>query len=250
MQFIPIASYDFNDLKIDDPSNEYTFLINNNKKKYNHDILIGINQNEGNYFTFYKYNGVYFNMSKFFSHDQNNATLKYNNEFIINRLYESFRVKYPYDNSNFNNNKAINDKFYEKYINCISKLYSSQFPNDYYNGTKNFNLDTLVNMGYNSANLAWEKYNKIIGDFIFSCPSIKLANKFSEINPDKTYFYKFNKRSRTNPWPKWTGVMHGYEIPFIFGLPWLDFDMYDDDDRLISNKTMRYWANFAKYGKM
>ena len=250
MQFLPIADYDFNNLKIDDPSDEYIFSINNNKKKYNHDILVGINQNEGTYFTFYKYNNVYFNLSQFFTHDNENHVIKYNNQFVVNRLRESLKTKYPYDNSNYKENKIRNDKFYEKYVNCLSDLYTSNFVNDQYNGTNNFNLDSFANLAQNSPNLAWEKYNKILGDFIFSCPSVKLANKFSEINPDKTFFYKFNRRNLNNPWPKWTGVMHGYEIPYIFGLPWLDSDNYDDNDRLISNKTMNYWSNFAKYGKL
>ena len=250
MQFIPIADYDFNDLKIDDPTNEYIFSINNYKKKYNHDILVGINQNEGTYFTFYKYNNVFFNLSHFFTHDANNSLIQYNNNFVVKRLHESLKTKYPFDASNYKENKIQNEAFYEKYVNCISDLYTSKFVNDEYNGNSDFNLDSLSNLNMNSPKLAWEKYNKILGDFIFSCPSIKLANKFSEINPDKTFFYKFNKRHMANPWPKWTGVMHGYEIPYIFGLPWLDSESYDDGDRLISNKTMNYWANFAKYGKL
>jgi len=250
MQFIPIADFDFDDLKIDDPTNEYIFSINNNKKKYNHDILVGINQNEGTYFTFYKYNNVFFNLSHFFTHDSNNSLIRYNNDFVVKRLQESLKTKYPFDASNYRENKIKNEEFYEKYVNCLSDLYTNKFVNDEYNGQNDFNLDSLSNLNMNLPKLAWEKYNKILGDFIFSCPSVKLANKFSEINPDKTYFYKFNKRQMANPWPKWTGVMHGYEIPYIFGLPWLDSDSYDDSDRLISNKTMNYWANFAKYGKL
>jgi len=250
MQFIPIADFDFNNLKIDNPMNEYIFNINNNKKKYNHDILVGINQNEGTYFTFYKYNNVFFNMSHFFTHDASRSLIRYNNDFVVKRLQESLKTKYPFDSSNFRENKVKNEEYYEKYVKCLSDLYSSKFINDEYNDNTDFNLDSLSNLNKNSPKLAWEKYNKILGDFIFSCPSVKLANKFSEVNPDKTFFYKFNKRQMKNPWPKWTGVMHGYEIPYIFGLPWLDLEGYDETDRYISNKTMSYWANFAKYGKL
>jgi carboxylesterase type B len=266
MQFLPIADYNFNNLKIDDPFDEFIFNINNNFKKYTHDILVGINQNEGTYFTFYLYNNKYFDLNGFYKYysqqqqqpsgnnnnnNNNSDTILYNNDFVAQRLHESLRTKQPYDASNTNdNNKAINDYFYDKYVKCISKLYTKKFINDYYNETNDYDLDSNNNKKQNSAQLAWQKFNKIIGDFIFSCPSIKLANKYSEINPNKTFFYKFNKRSFANPWPKWTGVMHGYEIEYIFGMPFLNYDKFGNDDRLVSKRMMNYWANFAKFGKL
>lgn len=98
--------------------------------------------------------------------------------------------------------------------------------------------------------MAWKKVNKILGDLVYSCPSIKLANKLSEIGLNKTYFYKFNRRAQSNPWPKWLGAMHGYEIEYIFGYPWVAKDMYEYEDRLTSRKMMNYWANFARTGKL
>lgn len=68
MQFLPIADYNFNNLKIDDPFDEFIFNINNNFKKYTHDILVGINQNEGTYFTFYLYNNKYFDLNGFYKY--------------------------------------------------------------------------------------------------------------------------------------------------------------------------------------
>ena len=122
MQFIPIADFDFNNLKIDNPMNEYIFNINNNKKKYNHDILVGINQNEGTYFTFYKYNNVFFNMSHFFTHDASRSLIRYNNDFVVKRLQESLKTKYPFDSSNFRENKVKNEEYYEKYEKFLESL--------------------------------------------------------------------------------------------------------------------------------
>jgi hypothetical protein len=204
----------------------------------NHDILAGINQNEGTYFTFYLYNTKYFNLNGFLDDD-----LKYDNQFVEERLHESLKTKYPY--SECHPEDEVDSFYYSKYINCLASLYDKQYENDFKNGTVNFDIDK------NSQLLAWNKYNKIVGDIMFACPSIKLANKYNEANPGKnTYFYKFNKRSKSNPWPKWLGVMHGYEIEYIFGVPFWNSQSYDDEDRLVSRQIMNYWANFARTGKL
>lgn len=62
------------------------------------------------------------------------------------------------------------------------------------------------------------------------------------------YMYLYNHRSKSNPWPKWTGVMHADEINYVFGEvlnPALD---YTPEERQFSRRIMRYWSNFAKYG--
>lgn len=62
------------------------------------------------------------------------------------------------------------------------------------------------------------------------------------------YMYFYNHRSKSNPWPKWTGVMHADEINYVFGEvlnPNLD---YTPEERQFSRRIMRYWSNFAKYG--
>lgn len=62
------------------------------------------------------------------------------------------------------------------------------------------------------------------------------------------YMYLYNHRSKSNPWPKWTGVMHADEINYVFGEvlnPKLD---YTDEEREFSRRIMRYWTNFARYG--
>jgi len=44
--------------------------------------------------------------------------------------------------------------------------------------------------------------------------------------------------------------LHGYEIEYIFGVPWLQEHYFDADDRFVSRKVMNYWANFAKLGRL
>lgn len=62
------------------------------------------------------------------------------------------------------------------------------------------------------------------------------------------YMYLYTHRTRSNPWPRWTGTMHGDEISYVFGEalnPALD---YTDEEKVFSRRMMRYWTNFAKYG--
>lgn len=60
--------------------------------------------------------------------------------------------------------------------------------------------------------------------------------------------YLYTHRSKGNPWPRWTGVMHGDEISYIFGEPLKPALGYTEDEKEFSRRMMRYWANFARYG--
>jgi hypothetical protein len=44
--------------------------------------------------------------------------------------------------------------------------------------------------------------------------------------------------------------MHGYEIEYLFGMPWINHGKYDDEDRIISRQMINNWAEFARYGRL
>lgn len=60
--------------------------------------------------------------------------------------------------------------------------------------------------------------------------------------------YLYTHRTKKNPWPKWTGVMHGDEINYVFGEPLNPAFDYTEDEKDFSRKIMKYWSNFAKTG--
>lgn len=233
MQFIPTS--DYNKLITQDPS-IYDFKADRN---LNHDILAGVNENEGTYFLHYLYNGKNFNLSSFF----NDPNISYDNSFVTKKLTESLKTKYPVKND---------QKYFNEYVQCVSNLYTINGKQTGYGRFSqfDFNLDTEANLKLNSQELAFQKLAKILGDFIFACPTIKFANKVSEAYPENVYFYKFSHRSRANQWPSWMGVIHGQEIEFVFGSPLLNPDLYDSNDVFTSRNIMSYWANFARNGKL
>ena len=99
-----------------------------------------------------------------------------------------------------------------------------------------------------------DRFDDMIGDVNFVCPTIAFLDKFlarqQALNDSdsKAYLYKFVHRSSQNPWPEWMGVMHGYEIEFVFGLPLNNSLNYTSLERNISKSIMKMWTNFAKYG--
>lgn len=60
--------------------------------------------------------------------------------------------------------------------------------------------------------------------------------------------YLYKHRTRSNPWPRWTGVMHGDEISYVFGQALNPNLKYTDEEKFFSRRMMRYWTNFAKHG--
>uniref|UniRef100_A0A0N4ZEB2 Carboxylic ester hydrolase n=1 Tax=Parastrongyloides trichosuri TaxID=131310 RepID=A0A0N4ZEB2_PARTI len=98
-----------------------------------------------------------------------------------------------------------------------------------------------------------EKMISEIGDFLFNCDNINFANK-SSINDtnSETYVFEFRKRSTVNPWPQWMGAMHGYELEYVFGLPFRNTSIYNQsiliEEQKYADKIMEIFGNFSKYG--
>ncbi|XP_047246672.1 acetylcholinesterase-like isoform X3 [Girardinichthys multiradiatus] len=87
----------------------------------------------------------------------------------------------------------------------------------------------------------------LVGDQHFFCPTLDFAHRYSQ-GGGKTFLYFFDHMSSINPWPVWMGVMHGYEIEFVFGMP-LDASLgYTNNERNMTKKFMKHWANFARTG--
>ncbi|GAB6019884.1 hypothetical protein CHUAL_001419 [Chamberlinius hualienensis] len=93
---------------------------------------------------------------------------------------------------------------------------------------------------------------EMIGDAQFVAPLVKAGNLHSAgyIN---TYFYVFEHQTANEDYPQRLGCFHGEELPYVFGAPLVD-DLahfrsnFTRTERTISEATMRYWTNFAKYG--
>lgn len=64
------------------------------------------------------------------------------------------------------------------------------------------------------------------------------------VNQNKSFF-----RATMQTWPEWMGVLHGYEINFVFGEPYNRIAYnYTREEQELSSRFMRYWANFARTG--
>ncbi|XP_037925135.1 acetylcholinesterase-like [Hermetia illucens] len=89
--------------------------------------------------------------------------------------------------------------------------------------------------------------DKMVGDYHFTCNVNEFAYRYAK-DGNNVYMYLYTHRSRSNPWPHWTGVMHGDEINYVFGEPLNPTLGYTEEEKDFSRRIMRYWSNFAKYG--
>ncbi|KAL8605934.1 hypothetical protein ACOMHN_024758 [Nucella lapillus] len=87
----------------------------------------------------------------------------------------------------------------------------------------------------------------IVGDDHFICPVVDFADLYASRKGKRSvYMYSFQHRLSNNPWPVWSGVMHGYEIEAVFGLP-RDFN-YTQEELALADRMMGYWTRFAQTG--
>ena len=206
----------------------------NENQTLNMDILFGFNQNENTMFVYIAYAGSYINPYEQDLANVNSDSTKYNNNFVVSRMTEYFK------------------ELPRSYLTCVNNFYTftnnSVFLNDYYNDTVDYNLDSTTNLQLNSRRKAWDKFIKISSDIGFNCPAFYFKNQ-TKTN-GKMYQYKLNKRPSFSQYPRWFGVAHTDEIPFVFGIPFTLSYFYPIDplDRFLSSNLMNYWANFAKSG--
>ncbi|XP_023240592.1 acetylcholinesterase-like [Centruroides sculpturatus] len=112
------------------------------------------------------------------------------------------------------------------------------------------NITEILEFKYkNESNTYVDALDKLVGDLYFTCPVNELMNGFANANLSNLYMYLFTHRSSKNPWPKWMGVMHGDEIPYVFGQPFLN-ENYTDEEKDLSLAMIKYWSNFAKTGNV
>nr|VZI42558.1 unnamed protein product [Spirometra erinaceieuropaei] len=93
----------------------------------------------------------------------------------------------------------------------------------------------------------------IAGDIEFTCGTHKFAQLVAELPNAIVYVYNFVHKTRNNGFPDWTGAMHGYEIDYVFGMPFSDtfkrnFYNYTAEETTLSETVMKYWTNFARTG--
>ncbi|XP_054884013.1 acetylcholinesterase-like isoform X3 [Poeciliopsis prolifica] len=92
-----------------------------------------------------------------------------------------------------------------------------------------------------------DEIGRMVGDALFNCPVMDFATRYAE-RGGKTFFYFFDQMSSGNPWPKWAGVMHGYEIDFIFGNTMNASRNFTTAEVDVSKKVMKHFADFARTG--
>ncbi|GFS20513.1 carboxylic ester hydrolase [Elysia marginata] len=92
-----------------------------------------------------------------------------------------------------------------------------------------------------------EEVEQAVGDFHFVCGVVDMATTVAAHGQD-VYMYRFSHRMSNHPWPPWMGVLHGDEIFFVFGRPLVGHLDFSREEKKLSRKMMKYWANFAKTG--
>lgn len=181
-------------------------------------ILLGVNQDEGSYFLLYGAPG--------FSKD---------NDSLISRedFLEGVKLSVPHAN--------------DIGLEAVVLQYTDWM--DENNGVKN--RDAM---------------DDIVGDHNVICPLAHFARAYamkaniggvgsgvnsganSQAPQGGAFLYLFDHRASNLAWPEWMGVIHGYEIEFVFGLPLEKRLNYTQEEEKLSRRMMRYWANFARTG--
>ncbi|CAG2172985.1 unnamed protein product [Oppiella nova] len=120
-------------------------------------------------------------------------------------------------------------------------------------------VNYYVKNGDTSSSLALRRgFYDFFGDIIMKMPTFLFAKQFAtngRNNGKNVYFYEltFQSKSFAEMYKcndEISGIGHGMEIPFVFGVPFIPGQQmpFTDTERQFSRDVMKMWTNFAKYG--
>jgi len=89
--------------------------------------------------------------------------------------------------------------------------------------------------------------DQVLADISSKCSSAHLAQYYADAGLP-VYLYEFTQRPTTSSWPAWAGVMHGDEMAFVFGVPYIPSQGYSASEVQLTTVIQTAWANFAKTG--
>ncbi|XP_023243542.1 cholinesterase 1-like [Centruroides sculpturatus] len=146
---------------------------------------------------------------------------------------------------------AYKEEFLTSDDPAINKIQSKEFLSNILNFNDTLLQPVLKNYLENVSNddhqAILKQTHKVIGDWIFKCPTNFLAEKLAGHNI-KVYHYTFNHSRTKNGHRKWTGVPHFEEVPFIFGVPLQKTKLYTPEENEFSRNLIKLWTSFAKTG--
>ncbi|XP_025867228.2 cocaine esterase isoform X1 [Vulpes vulpes] len=93
------------------------------------------------------------------------------------------------------------------------------------------------------------QFHEMMEDTIFVIPALQVANFQRSHAP--VYFYEFQHRPSffKDIKPPHVRADHGDELFFVFGtISWRGYVKVTEEEKLLSRKIMKYWANFARNG--
>ncbi|CAG2113216.1 unnamed protein product, partial [Medioppia subpectinata] len=127
-----------------------------------------------------------------------------------------------------------------------------------YHGINEFIINQYYLKGVNSSDplaLRWA-LSALLGDLTLGCPTYLFARQLAAgvVDTHRVYFYEFDYESRlfaniTGCNTKTMGVCHEAELPFVFGLPFINTKDFSPQDLVFSREVMRLWTKFAKDGR-
>ncbi|VUZ45160.1 unnamed protein product, partial [Hymenolepis diminuta] len=98
------------------------------------------------------------------------------------------------------------------------------------------------------------KLDDLSGELDFVCGTLLFARLLSNIPNSKVQYFNFMHKTNGSQFPSWTGLMHGYEIEYVFGMPFSEpftsqYYKFTQEEEELSKRVMKYWANFARTGQ-
>ncbi|KAM6223768.1 cocaine esterase-like [Rhynchocyon petersi] len=93
------------------------------------------------------------------------------------------------------------------------------------------------------------QFQEMMADSIFVMPALQVAKFHRSHAP--VYFYEFQHRPNflNDVKPPHVKADHSDEIVFVFGaFSWIPKFKFTEEEKLLSKKMMKYWANFARNG--